>query len=250
MLAGNRSSAPEMVLNMSGRRLSVRLAVSMLLFAFLIPVPASASEPVRIMPLGDSITEGANGDATYRYFLWHLLGDAGYQVDFVGSMTGVKGRRAQPKYPDFDQNHEGHSGWTAGKIANYSMTFAQQSGAQVVLLHAGTNDINRGIGTNKIKSRIQKVITQLRLVNPEIDVFVAELIPIAGMEPQVVALNAAIRSLASQMDTSGSRVIAVDLNSGFNVGSDLRDGIHPTESGYVKMADAWFGALDAYLSGG
>jgi len=47
------------------------------------------------------------------------------------------------------------------------------------------------------------------------------------------------------MNTGASPVIAVDQNTGFNVSTDLRDGIHPTEAGYIKMADKWFSAINA-----
>ena len=210
------------------------------------PLPAMAEEPLRVMPLGDSITEGANGDATYRYFLWHHLVSAGYTVDFVGSMHGVKGRRAQPLYPDFDQDHEGHSGWTSKKIGNYANLFAQQADPDVVLLHAGTNDLLRGVVPSRVKRNLQRIVEQLRLANPQVTVYIAQIIPIQGMASQVSELNIAISALAAEMNTATSRVVAVDQNTGFNVNADLKaDGIHPTESGFEKMAASWFAAFNA-----
>lgn len=50
------------------------------------PAPAAT---LRIMPLGDSITEGDNEAATYRYYLQEDLEGAGVAVDFVGSRSGV-----------------------------------------------------------------------------------------------------------------------------------------------------------------
>ena len=45
---------------------------------------------LRVMPLGDSITNGtgSNDTAGYRGFLWTFLKNAGYNVDFVGSAGG------------------------------------------------------------------------------------------------------------------------------------------------------------------
>ena len=229
----------------SGRPVRLVTLLIVLLSVMWAPIPAMAEEPVRIMPLGDSITEGANGDATYRYFLWHNLLNAGYSVDFVGSMHGVKGRAAEPLYPDFDQDHEGHSGWTTRKIGRYANLFAQQADPDVVLLHAGTNDLLRGVAPSRVKRNLQRIVEQLRLANPEVVVYIAQIIPIQGMEPQVTELNAAISTLAGEMNTGASPVIAVDQNTGFNVSTDLRDGIHPTEAGYIKMADKWFSAINA-----
>src|SRR5215204_6437165 len=66
----------------------------------------------KIMPLGDSITEAEGGHASYRYWLWKSLTQAGFNdIDFVGSRTGVF--NGSPQFSDFDQNHEGHWGWRA-----------------------------------------------------------------------------------------------------------------------------------------
>src|SRR5262249_22927777 len=45
--------------------------------------------PVRIMPLGDSITYGvkSHDGGGYRTRLWHLLQQSGTAVDFVGSLA-------------------------------------------------------------------------------------------------------------------------------------------------------------------
>ncbi len=44
---------------------------------------ASAGDAVRIMPLGDSITQGIRQQNSYRRPLWHALRKAGLSVDFV-----------------------------------------------------------------------------------------------------------------------------------------------------------------------
>ena len=56
--------------------------------------------------------------ASYRYFLWKKLIDAGVDFDFVGSMntqldTYSKGETPQPDYKgqSFDKDHEGHFAW-------------------------------------------------------------------------------------------------------------------------------------------
>src|SRR3954469_10677067 len=94
---------------------------------------------VKIMPLGDSITESFWDHASYRFFLYNQLVNAGYDVDFVGSMTGVNA--GDPLYSNFDQNHEGHSGFRADEIQNNIVNWANQNKPDVVLLHIGSNDI-------------------------------------------------------------------------------------------------------------
>jgi acyl-CoA thioesterase-1 len=235
------------VVDRRGRALSLALSLLLgLVLSVAGPVQGQAA-PIRIMPTGDSITEGAAGDATYRYFLWHLLTEAGYSVDFVGSMTGVNG--GAPKYPDFDQNHEGHSGWTADRMNNQAKNWATASAAQIVLLHAGTNDLDKGQTVASTVTDLTNVINKFRSANPGIVVLIAQIIPIAGLDAKVQELNQSIAALASQMNTATSPVVAVDLHSGFSVSTDLKaDGIHPTESGFQKMASDWFAALAPFLS--
>ncbi len=242
-----------MVHNFARRRaMALALAFSTLVVAVMwagtTPVQAQAV-PVRIMPTGDSITEGAAGDATYRYFLWHLLVNAGYNVDLVGSMTGVSS--GAPKYPGFDQHHEGHSGWAADRINNQAKNWAVASGAEIVLLHAGTNDLDRGQTVASTITDLTNIINKLRAANSEMVILLAQIIPIAGLEAQVQQLNQSIAALASQLTTAASPVVAVNHYSGFSVSNDLKaDGIHPTESGFQKMAAAWYAALVPFLSTG
>ena len=73
------------------------------------------AEPLRVMPLGDSITD----DYT-RYDTWKGLVEAGYVVDFVGTQTSIPSSR-NGEVPDvngqpFDQDHEGHSAWAASDM--------------------------------------------------------------------------------------------------------------------------------------
>ena len=233
-----------------GRRGPALILAFALLLGLVLSVPAPVqgqAAPIRIMPTGDSITEGAAGDATYRYFLWHMLVDAGYSVDLVGSMTGVSG--GAPKYPDFDQNHEGHSGWTADRLNNQAKNWLTASAAQIVLLHAGTNDLNKGQTVASTITDLTNVINKFRSANPGVVVLIAQIIPIAGLDAKVQELNQSIATLAGQMNTATSPVVAVDLYTGFSISTDLKtDGIHPTESGYQKMAADWFAALAPFLS--
>ncbi len=74
----------------------------------------SPQPAIKIMPLGDSITQANAAQESFRRPLWHLIHADGFQVDFVGSTrTQYGGPNPQP---DFDLDHEGHGGWTADRI--------------------------------------------------------------------------------------------------------------------------------------
>lgn len=107
------------------------------------PVANERGAPIRILPLGDSITQGGRADRaeyTYRYPLFYRLKDAGYNVDFIGSMH--QGLSAEAKWPDingvaFDLDHEGHYGWKTAaardKLRDWMATYPAPP--DIVLIH-------------------------------------------------------------------------------------------------------------------
>ncbi len=201
---------------------------------------------VKIMPLGDSITEAFTNHASYRYWLFNKLATAGYDVDFVGSMTGVSG--GAPLFSNFDQNHEGHSGWRADEVQANIINWANTSRPDVVLLHIGTNDVEQGQSNSGTINEISGTIDNLRSVLPNVKILLAQVIPANGFTSQVNSLNGLISTLAGQKNTAQSPVILVNQNSGFNVSTDTYDGIHPDESGEIKMSDKWYSALVPLLA--
>ena len=101
---------------------------------------ALAVPSLRVLPLGDSITEGYQSSETagYRGPLWTLLTDAGYAVEYVGSQAG-----SLPTYPGVDLRHEGHGGWyimgERGVYERLNDWFSRYDTPDVILLHIGTN---------------------------------------------------------------------------------------------------------------
>jgi lysophospholipase L1-like esterase len=93
------------------------------------------------MPLGDSITWGVGSATTssYRQALWNMLaGQSRYSVRFVGS-------QASGSLPGF--SNEGHSGYAIDQIRSGIDGWLTGTRPDVVLLHIGINDLNRGIDT-------------------------------------------------------------------------------------------------------
>ena len=197
----------------------------------------------RIMPLGDSITEAFTGHASYRYWLWKNLQQSNYDVDFIGGQSGVA--NGPPLFSDFDQDHEGHSGWRADQIRDSAVAWATANRPDVVLLHAGTNDLLQSQSVNSTSTEIGQIIDRLRTVNGNVTVLLARIIPASNINVQ--QLNNSIGNLATSKNTAQSRVIAVDQYTGFSVSSDLYDGIHPNQSGEQKMSGKWYTALTGVL---
>jgi lysophospholipase L1-like esterase len=208
----------------------------------------STTHLTRIMPLGDSITEGAQNPltSTYRYYLWQKLLGAGINdVDFVGSRTQAQNDVNPPNW-NLDQNHEGHSGWTADQIAAQAAGWAQTFQPEIVILHIGTNDLHNGQSVTSTVNEIEQIIDELRGVLPNVTVLLAQILPLVGHESDVSLLNQGIADLAAEMDSGNSRIILVDLNSGFTL-NDMQDGIHPKPEVESAMADRLYAALAPLL---
>lgn len=199
---------------------------------------------VRIMPLGDSITQGNYRYNSYRRPLWKRLKEAGHQVNFVGSMT--RNHLAGPPDGDFDRNHEGHWGWTINEILECLEGWSREATPDAALIHLGTNDLFQGDDPATIARELTQVIETLRAANPRVAIFLAALIPARGMEPAYVEVNAKIRELAS-IGTHESPVVVVDMFSGFDPDAHTYDGVHPNAAGESLIAERWFAALDPWL---
>lgn len=73
----------------------------------------------------------------------------------------------------------------------------------------------------------------------------AQIIPLAnGNQNRLVGeLNAAIPAWAASKNSTGSPIWFVDLYSNYSVSADLYDGIHPSASGDIKIAERIYPAL-------
>lgn len=200
------------------------------------------------MPVGNSITESTKEVNSYRYYLWHLLLGQGYHVDFVGSQHGVG--NGPPENPDFDMDHEGHSGWRADEIRTHIQAWATAASPDFVLLHIGTNDVCQDQSVAGTVADIGGIIDALRTVNPRIRVLVAQLINSSNCPP--AALNAKLPALVDDKNSTESPIVLVDQYSGFDPATMTYDGTHPNDIGNSRMADRWFQQLapmlDAFLA--
>lgn len=210
---------------------------------------SAAPAPVRIMPLGDSITAGPG---CWRAFLWDRLQRTGYtNIDFVGTQVGGGCAVAH------DGDHEGHGGFSATGIADQNQLPPWLASARpdIVLMHLGTNDLWGGtISTTQILTAYSKLVDQMRASNPNMKIIVAQIIPMepsncTGCAQRVVSLNNAIPGWAAGRTTPQSPITVVDQWTGFNATTDTFDGVHPVDSGFQKMSDRWYPALTSAIGG-
>ncbi|WP_327644467.1 cellulose binding domain-containing protein [Micromonospora zamorensis] len=197
------------------------------------PASAESNGGVRVMPLGDSITDGFNVPGGYRIELWQRFTTGGYRVDFVGSQFNGPASLG-------DHDHQGHSGWTIAQIDANVVNWLRATNPRTVLLHIGTNDMYGD--TSGAPGRLAALVDKITNNAPNADVFVATIVPKSGADNQVRAYNAAIPGIVQTRAATGKRVHLVDMYRALTL-SDLADGVHPNATGYRKMAAAWYDAL-------
>lgn len=238
------------------------------------------ADPIRILPLGDSITQGGRTDReeyTYRLPLQRMLSEAGYDYDFIGSMN--KGLNGDAKWPDvngkpFDMDHEGHYGWKTAavrdKLAGWLAKYP--AAPDIVLIHLGTNDqgaakaattqaaddpkktvtdekLERELYGEAIVKPLSDMIGMLREKNPNVVVLVGHLNFNYVAGPRI---RKYVEEMAKELSTEQSPVITVHHYKGWleNPGipnTDTFDWAHPNPQGQEKMAKAWFEAMKPYL---
>ena len=208
-------------------------------------VSAQPADPVRIMPLGDSITQGQVRYGSYRRALWLLLEQSGYRVDFVGSEQRQRG--GGPRADDYDPDHEGHWGWSLDQILPRLPEWLAQARPDVVLLHLGTNDILRNQPLDETVSEWLSVLRVLHTSNPDVRVLAARLIPVGGMEKEIVRLNEAMAAAWSNQPIPGLDLRWVDQFTDFIPAEDAWDDIHPNHQGERKIATRWMDVLRTVL---
>lgn len=213
----------------------------------------------RIMPVGDSITFGVlNYNSTtgdfplsasavgYRKHLKELLQAGGYATEFVGPRSSGSAAGLS------DSRHAGYPGWTSLHIANGRSGYASSGHltqwldghtADILLIHAGTNDHSTntyGVGQILAKAdawrtnnNVPLISMTATLVDQRRDYWNRNHLGIfnANMPLEVAAVSSArYVDMFPELDWQD------DLTP---YPTDIT-GLHPNESGYLKMAEKWY----------
>ncbi len=196
-------------------------------------------EMVRIMPVGDSITHGHRSVNSYREPLEDLLEANDCNFRYVGS------QQRNYLHDGYRAPHEGYSGHTADDFLNgyynnrgidHSMSSHEPD---VVLLHIGSNDMNRGHSISGTIVEIDQIINIIHQQNSIATVLLANVVPWYGTPQQSVrTLGDRIEAYVKQL--SDQRVWLVDVRSGYSRNMMISDGVHPNSTGEAHIADAFY----------
>jgi acyl-CoA thioesterase-1 len=202
---------------------------------------------VKIAPIGDSITRGGltsdSAYPSYRYYLWTMLRNGGYDVDFVGSTT-------EPNFQKFafDQDHDGYSGYTTELLANDMDRMLMSYTPDIVLLYIGTNDVIQQVPMNDRMRSLDRIVSSLRQKNPNVRIVIAQIAPTAdsfrNTNSGLDEYNKKLLEYAQRMTTSASPIVIVDMNTAWSTAQFTQaDGVHPNTDGEVQLAQRWANAL-------
>lgn len=220
----------------------MKSAISSLILFLSSFIVSFAAEPVRILAIGDSITQGGKTFVTYRLPLDRKLRAAGLRYEFVGTQ--------QSEGPHGPLWHEGYGGKNAEFLAGIMPQKLKQLQPDIILVHCGHNHFAEEKPVPGILAAERAIIEAARKQNPKVVVLLAQVItsgklPKYGYLPE---LNQAQVLLARELTQADSPVVIVDQATGFDPQKDtIPDKVHPNAQGAEKMADQWFLALKGWV---
>ena len=227
-----------------------------------------ANAQIRIMPAGDSITQGFGNVCSYRRPLSQALIQNACNVQFVGSRTTAGGNASStgPISVCAAQNtdHQAVSGDRADQILNNSRyNFTNELNRlnrepDIVLLHIGSNDIFGNQSVASTVEDINDIINEVFEQRPGATVVVADVIPWSEESPtnlsslskdnlDMLALSAelstAVTTLVNNRASSGEAVVLAEVKGGFDNDLMTTDGVHPNPIGEAHIANKMLDAL-------
>lgn len=256
----------------------MRLKLALFCFVILCHGFYSTSAQLRIVCIGNSITQGKIGlksDSSYEYsyrpWLWEKLIQTGFNVDMVGfhryffdERSGNLIMHFETNGVTFDRDSEAYygitssgflngsssQGWTEAPLPDFRKRINDPDKGytpDVALIHLGTNDADSTTELVDVtRNNIIEIIRVLRERNPSVVVIVAKLI--TGWKK----INTKIDGLCIETSTTKSPVIVVDMATGFVndpklVGTMTYDYVHPNKVGQLFMMQRWYSTILANL---
>ncbi|KAK2025539.1 SGNH hydrolase [Colletotrichum zoysiae] len=231
-----------------------------------------ASPPIRVMIVGDSISQGREGDFTWRYRLWQWMTEERVNFQFVGPYKGTKTpevpRPPQPPAPETGpRNLDGNvpvdlGGYAAG-VEFESFHFAvwgrqatqckdlvrdqvERFRPDYVLVMLGFNDMGWGVADAEgTIAAMGQLIGRTRAANPAVRLAVADVpqpTPVRGTEklaPMIDRYNRLLRASVEDWGTRRSPVELVEIRSDYDCSRGSYDGLHPNALGEFQIARAF-----------
>jgi lysophospholipase L1-like esterase len=257
MIMQNNLPGMRITFGLLGRTLTYWILADLLIGSVhvIFATPAYAQTPIKIMPLGDSITfddrfgkySAFDERTANRQPLWQLLSSSGYYVDFAG--TRIAG---QDVLPAFDPDNEGYSGKRDDEIALIVYDLLIQNRPDVILLHIGTNGVDPSLlDVERILDEVDRYEADY---GATVRGFLACIINRGTYDATTTQFNNNVEAMSQRGIVASDDIVIVDMENGAGFDyrleplGDMADNLHPNDNGYTKMASKWMEALSFYLS--
>lgn len=215
--------------------------------------PEETVTPVRIMLGGDSITQGFDGDYTWRYRLYKEFQRQGKSVNFVGPRKYTYG--GAERYlvnSGWDTDHDATGGTRLKTQIDEIVSDMAAAQPDVLVALYGTTDLlprpagdsNPTVPLAEEIDDLREYILRVREVNADIDIVLGEVT--TRRIPNRQAFNDAVNALAAEENNNwmypDSRVAVADMDYvGWDPTKNTYDSTHPTPVGEAIIAQriAW-----------
>ena len=205
--------------------------------------PAQAAETLRIMPLGDSITRGYFGGNSngYRKNLYLDLINTGLEIDFVGGETDG----------DFaDPDHEGYDSQTASWLNADMSNRLSNYLPDCILYHIGTNDLINGSDIETYAQDAEDTIEIIYNFDPNTTIILAKIILTSNDEivnTRIRAYNLLLGDIVQAWADAGYSIADANMTDALDYSMNMSSWLHPNDSGYARIANVWYDALENVL---
>ncbi|RMZ80034.1 hypothetical protein DV738_g2999, partial [Chaetothyriales sp. CBS 135597] len=240
--------------------------------------PADDGSALRVMIVGDSMTQGQEGDWTWRYRMWQWFKEHEIAVRFVGPYKGTiapppphapeppplygasppppgppddSGGYAEDVDPEFLSNSNHFSVWGRAAATDKGLIqeVLEQYPADLILLMLGFNDLGWFYSdAHGLVESIETLITNARAANPHIKFALANVPQRSEMgRPDLVdntnLYNKLLPPLIEKVTSKKSPVFLVELERHYKCNPQgcpaAYDGLHPNGWGDFQIAHAF-----------
>lgn len=246
-----------------------------------VSIPAAANTPPVVMPMGDSITQGAGAGGGYRSPLYQSLTNSNFPIQYIGSRTDAPTTLLTNAG---QTHHEGHGSYSTDLLlgnldankpyggtdeGGYWITGGGGTGRaavypDLILLMIGTNDIGMWAHTPaEAIAYYDQLLTKLVTLRPSARIICASIVPFVlssfenaypdkigvytNREANNVIYNGLLPGLVATHQNAGHRVQFYDMRQKVNPANAATliggDGVHPNQAGYNAIASGWVDAI-------
>ena len=223
---------------------------------------SQSSEVIKIMPVGDSITNGDGDPGGYRKHLYDSLTKKGYKIDMVGPNGKDSASNGGINY---DDNHAGFSGYQIKEVPGWGQqqggrgslynelknnSAVKKAQPDIILLMIGTNDLTANRSMDACASDLRAVLDYMLSEIPSGGVIFLASVPehtaYGGNPQEIASYNSTVKKVAEEY--KDKNVIFADVHGCLDGMNDIsNDQLHPNSGGYKKIGYFWADTIDSYI---